>query len=79
MIETKKIHLVSIDIEKSQNYKLANKNYTLYAKNENTVCPKAPTNVEDVSDSSKSMREIANFQSLSGGQGIKNVFVKVVI
>jgi hypothetical protein len=77
--DPRNIIFVIINIDKNKNYKLGNKNGTLtqlYSRNEFTVCPKPLINVEDVSDQLKSLREVANLQSLTGGQIFKKRLCK---
>lgn len=60
-------------------YKLGNKTGTiseLFSRNQFTVCDSKFLDIEDVSPEKKSLRQIANAQSTSGGQGYKRCHCK---
>jgi len=67
-------HFFDYDVSGNQYYELGNKNVTLFQLNSRyqfSVCSEPLIDIFEVSATKKSLREIANAQSLSGGQGFK--------
>jgi len=68
-----------VSISDNQYYELGNKNGTLhqlYSRNQFTVCSEQLIDILEVLITKKSLREIANEQSFSGGQGFKKCLCK---
>lgn len=68
-----------VSISDDQYYELGNKNGTLhqlYSRNQLTICSEPLLDISKVLAAKKSLREIANEQSFSGGQGFKKCLRK---